>query len=339
MLDQVSPSPTGSTATAAAAALAAFGGAQLAPEAAPQAPQSAVPSSQPPVYDPSRQQPQATPAAGADGLPAQAQPDQGAVDPSQAAQPHGQQDQGMVPSFRVREEASARRAAEDQARRLALENAEMQGMLRAVLAGQQPGEPQPAPQAPQPPDMYTDPVGYAEWMQTQIETAARNAMRQEAQAVQAQASREKLATSDMRARMVYGDQADALIADATHAAVQAGLRDRFMATSDPVGNAIRWHQQQVAAQRYGSDPATVRTRVAQELMNDPTFMQQMAAKLGVPVAPQAANPQVPPGVPPPSLSAAPRHGQVMPAAPMQATQTALESMFSSRRNAFGAGGR
>ena len=163
------------------------------------------------------------------------------VQPVAAAKPNVD----MIPVARFQQALSQRNAEADRARSLEQQNAELIGYLRAMHAQQQQAQ-QPA-EAQQPvPDHIADPIGYANYVQAQAEARA-NAllerqslqMRQQMQELQQQGQMATMRASEAQARATYGQDAQRLISDATHAAVAAGLRDQFMASPDPVGNAIR----------------------------------------------------------------------------------------------------
>jgi hypothetical protein len=176
--------------------------------------------------------------------------------------------------------------------------------------------------------MIQDPNGYASFVQAQAEaraTAIANEQmgRMEAQLKQqAETTRQMMnKASEAQARQAYGADAPKLIHEATTAAVNAGLKDQFMNSHDPVGNAIRWYQSQVTAQRYGTDPSTVRQRVSAELMNDPQFRAQLMAQ---------ARPQ--PAVIPPPPGSISRYGTAAsPGSTLhQNGGAAVAAMFASR---------
>jgi hypothetical protein len=181
--------------------------------------------------------------------------------------------------------------------------AKAEGYILALSQQQQQAQPQ---QQAQVPDHITDPNGWAAYVQNQARAeAAAIAREQQAQfqrVIETQAQQQRMIavkSSEANARAIYGTQAQDLIAKATHAAVDAGLKDQFMNTADPVGEAIRWYQGAQVSRQYGNDPNTVRQRVAAELLKDPAFRAQFAGQ------PKPAVIPPPPGMMPRSGMAAP----------------------------------
>lgn len=235
------------------------------------------------------------------------------VDPNA---PPRQPDGDMVPVGRFRQVIAQRNDIDGRYRALEADFNRLAGYVQAMMAqtpqqGQQSQQPQ-APQQVQIPDPGLDPAGFIRAMQDQTQQMVEAATQQvktetqrQLEQANAQVRHANMKASEAAARATFGPQAPALIKAATTAAVQAGLKDQFMGSPDPIGSAIRWYQQQVTQQRYGADPNTVRARVGAELMQDPAFVQRVAQQLrqGVPPQQRAAIPPPPSTIPRASVAA------------------------------------
>jgi len=262
-------------------------------------------------------------------------------------QPQGQQgapsqeqggDQGLVPSFRLREATERARTAETQSQQLlaalnqqAAQIAELRGFVQGAAQGQQPA-PAAAPDF-QIPDVIQDPLGYARTIQAVVRQVAESTIVGMLGQARGEIVNLKLDMSDSIAEAVYGRD---LIKAATHAAVAAGLKDSFMARPNPVVAACQWYQTQVTTQKYGGSPDAVRQAVFQELLQDPNALAQLVASAqGKPPQQRAPAGQQPPTNPPrlpPSFGGVPRTG-TLPAAPPPDTKASLATMFDQRKNA------
>lgn len=84
-----------------------------------------------------------------------------------------QEDQGRVPSGRLREETRARQQAESEASELRRQLAEMNGRLSEISARVNAPQPRQQQQEPKPkPDMFAEPEKYEEWVLEQAEARA-----------------------------------------------------------------------------------------------------------------------------------------------------------------------
>lgn len=209
-----------------------------------------------------------------------------------------------------------------------------QGAPQAVAPQQQPPPPEEHPL----PDLINDPIGYANALAERAVREARQAFEQEVAPIRTEVTAQKLNASWSAAVGVYGQEAASA---ATHAAKNAGLQDQFMATPDPVGAAVAWHQQEQARQLYGTDPATVKAKVEAELLSDPTFLARVAALAsgqtapaqGMPMPQQVQQPQAPQAYPP-SFAVAPRTGTNVPMGAQTSSKDAVYSMLGQRRQSM-----
>lgn len=297
------------------------------PTQAPQYAPQALPPQQTGIT-PAAPQPPAGPAAGQPGTPTPA--------PAQNAQ--AQEEPPLVPSFRVREETEKRRNAETYAEQMRGQNIQLMATLEAILAAQpqqqaQPAQPQ-APAQPQLPDLIDDPVAYAAAVKKMAEDAAKELVAQQTAPLQKQMTEQRLDSSWERAVSTHGQE---VASAATKAAKEAGLQDRFMATADPVGEAVTWYNRQLAAQQFGTDPATIKSRVEQQLMQNPAYLEQLLNQARAIVAqaqgtpPPQAQPAAPQVVAPPSFAGQPRAQGAVPPGTVVRTADAVNAMFADRK--------
>ena len=168
----------------------------------------------------------------------------------------------LVPSSRLREEAEARRRADERVQRA---ERERDDILRQLAAARQPQQqPQKAP------DLFEDPSGY---VQNQIRPIAD----QFNQRLQLQAE----AFSKQMAMMAYG-------ADKVSAADQAlreGMNrgdpsvraawEQAMQSAHPYDVITRWHMNNETMREVGGDLTSYKKRVLEEALKDPDYQRQV----------------------------------------------------------------
>jgi hypothetical protein len=180
--------------------------------------------------------------------------------------------------------------AEAERQHMVQQMAEMRGYM---LAQQQQAQGQ---QQQQVPDHISDPQGYAAWVRDQTLAEVRHmTQQQQQQAAQEAAKREaaisrqtSLSISKSSEALAFQglvgsgmppDQAKKLISEATHAAVNSGLGNQFMATGDPVNESIRWYRtQQLAKQIPNGDLNSYVEAEVQRRMSQPQALNQQAAQ-------------------------------------------------------------
>jgi hypothetical protein len=122
--------------------------------------------------------------------------------------------------------------------------------LRKQLQPEQQTQQQQQRQGPQPPDPFTDPAGFAEFVQAQVEERFLT---------------HRLNDSEERAIATYG----ADVVDAAYEAVlKAGPHEaqRLLATKDPYAELVKWHKRQLAMAEVGDDIEAYKARLREELL-------------------------------------------------------------------------
>jgi hypothetical protein len=181
--------------------------------------------------------------------------DEPALEAQQQPTPQPEVNTGNVPSFRLKEEAEARRKAEERAQ--ALEQ-QMFAIQRQMLEAQKPKEPpQPAP------SVWED---EGKWGEHLVQPVQQN-LRQ----VQEHFSL-KMAVKEHGQEKVseaYQSMGDALKVRDPQA--EAAYR-RAMASLDPYEEIMGWHKQTSVLREVGTDPNAWLERKLEERMNDPAFL-------------------------------------------------------------------
>lgn len=206
----------------------------------------------------------------------------------------------MVPRSRLTEEANKRREIEETLRsttdRHQSEVAALNKRLDDILLRVQQPQPQQQTQqeAPKPaikPDMFTDPEGYEKWVLDQAQARAAS------QAVDVYQQR-FVESSMADAHDTHGEEFvkayEGLtgINPVTKQVTRPGLQNdpiiraqvaRVVNAPNPGRALMKWHKEQTALQRVGSDPdkfaEQVRNETRETLMKDPEFRKQLLAEL------------------------------------------------------------
>lgn len=159
-----------------------------------------------------------------------------------AVDAHAERSGAMVPRRALEDERRKRQEIEKQL-------ADVSGWIQQQRQQGQPQQQQPMPaMGPAPPDMYSDPEGYAHWVTQQA--------MQRAELV---TLNRELHRSEARARKAHGDEA---VERALQAAHQAGIIGKFLTADDPYGELIGWHGDYELAR----NPQSLREQIRQELM-------------------------------------------------------------------------
>lgn len=181
---------------------------------------------------------------------------------AEAEQPERQPEQrGSIPPARLREEAEARRRAEDAlATQQRLFQEEMAALRRDLSLLRQPAQPRPEPIKP--PDLIEDPDGYRSFVMQEAQREYRK----------------------NRIDETFEDARDANPEGFEKAwdAIQRAPRpvvDEIIKAPNPGKALMRWHNQQVALAEVGTDVDSYRKRIADEArqaaLNDPEFRRQV----------------------------------------------------------------
>lgn len=189
---------------------------------------------------------------------AQAQPNASAADTPK--------DNHSIPPWRLKEEADARRAAEERASNTERAFAEMQRQLQAL---QKQNEPKPAV-----PDLYENPDAFVDYHNQQAIGPIKSEITQ---------LREFYSQRD--AVREYGAEK----VRAAYAALDQGLgqRDpdaiavyqRAMKSMDPYGDIMQWHKKQTIFSTIGDDPDAFVERQIEERLKDPTYQAKVLERI------------------------------------------------------------
>lgn len=191
-------------------------------------------------------------------------PEQAAQQPQaegqQAIPPPPSDDQAFVPSWRVREirEELERKAAD--AERVA--NERYQAQVRQFIAEQQARQ-QPA----KPPDMLADPDAWQQHL-IQEQQGALGAMRMEFSEMMARATPEGSAKVDTALKWLR-----------TEGHLDPSVQHRINASRHPFQDLLKLYDQSQTLSQIGGDLGAYKTRLLDEALNDPAFLQRVAEKL------------------------------------------------------------
>ena len=134
--------------------------------------------------------------------------------------------------------------------------------------------PQQAQQAPAPPDPIDDPNAYTAHMQQQLNQQLVN---------------ERLNVSEVIARQQHGDEVVQAAQEAFKVA-DIATKQRVMASPNPYGELVQWHNKQQAMADIGDDPQAFRERVRAEIMAEMEAQQSdVQAQPAQPSQPIPAN--------------------------------------------------
>jgi hypothetical protein len=201
--------------------------------------------------------------------------------------PTEQKDDAHVPSWRLREVREAREAAEKRAEEASRQSyafqqqmAEMRKQLEALQK----------PKA-EPVDFFQDPDA---------------AMNQRLAPVQSEIQQFKnelrLEMSRELAIVQHGEQLVSEVEASVAKAMQSGdpgiaaLRVRMQNSTNPVGVAIKWHQEAKLLETTGGDLAAYREKVRQEAKNDPKFQAEVLEAARTLAAGRPSSIQIPPSL-------------------------------------------
>lgn len=188
---------------------------------------------------------------------AQAQPETPATE---------QPNKGSIPPYRLKEEADARRAAEDEARR---NRQELEDMRRQLQAIQKQNEPKPVV-----PDLYENPDGFVDHRTNQA-----------IEPIKGEISQLREYYSQRDAIREYGAEK----VKAAYEALDQGLRSRdpeaaavyqrAMSSIDPYGDIMKWHKKQTIFSTIGDDPDAFVERQIEERLKDPTYQAKVLERI------------------------------------------------------------
>jgi hypothetical protein len=221
---------------------------------------------------------------------------------------------GNVPVGAVQAEREKRQAAQHEAEALRREVAELRGMVKAT------SQPAPQPQQEKPPvSIFENPD---EYLQSQLSPVQQTI----------QEMREELWESRAAALHTQGAIDAAKEAANALAGTPQGkaLHQQITASGNPFDNLVKWHKQQEAYAKVGSDPEAWLNSELEKKLADPAFLAQAIERARAGAAPAPGSRQQPVTNLPPSLSKLPSGGNA-PAAGDQSDAALFNSVTSSRR--------
>jgi len=182
-----------------------------------------------------------------------------------AVEPQKDASQG-IPPWRLKEEADARRAAEERAANHERELAEMRRQLQAM---QKQNEPKPAV-----PDIWENADGFVDHRTNQaIEPIKGEISQLREYYSQRDAIREHGAE---KVKAAYDALANGL--NARDPEVVA-VYQRAMASIDPYGDIMKWHKKQTIFSTIGDDPEAFVERQIEERLKDPTYQAKVLERI------------------------------------------------------------
>lgn len=226
-----------------------------------EAPQTEVAQEQPdttPRDERGRFAPKTAAEQAAETAPAQAAPEATAEQPREATQ--------GIPPWRLKEEADARRAAEERATR---HEQELNDIRRQFAQMQKQNEPKADPL-----DIFENPAGFVD----QRNQEAINPIKSEISQL-----REFYSQRD--AVREHGAEKVKAAYDALDQALRSrdpeanAIYQRAMSSLDPYGDIMKWHQKQTIYSTIGTDPDAFVERQLEEKLKDPAYQAKLMEKL------------------------------------------------------------
>lgn len=204
------------------------------------------------------------------------------VEQHEEPKPEPKDNQG-IPPWRLREEAEARRAAEERANQAAQQLAEMQRRIAQIEQNKQPEKV---------PDIFEDPNAF-------VDHGVRSAI----DPVKQEIARTKEFYSRLFAEKEFGAEKVKAAYDAIAQGMQmrdpeaVGVYQRAMQSMDPYGDIIRWHQQKTVYSQIGSDPNAWFEKQLEERLKDPAHQAKLIERIRGNVQPgQRPITQLPPSL-------------------------------------------
>lgn len=202
------------------------------------------------------------------------------------------QPSGGVPVGAVQAEREKRQAAQAESEALRREVAELRGMVQATR------QPAPQPQQEQQPaSLWDDPDAY---LKSQISPLEQRLLAQAANFSMRMAIKE-------HGKEVF-DAAEQALAQAANTPDGQQFISKLRASDDPAEDLIKWHKQQQAIARVGSDPDAWLNAEIERRLSDPTEQAKILERIRSGAASNTNRSQAPLTSLPPSLSRMPAGG-------------------------------
>jgi hypothetical protein len=181
------------------------------------------------------------------------------------SRPSGPDQSDSIPSWRLREEAEARRQAEDRARTL-------EERYNQAMAHWRQNQPQPKA-----PDFYADPQAY-------IEAAIQQNLQQRLQPVQAEYHRAIQQLARGQAESVHGAEAVALAEQVFMEARDRRMLDpmdyeRVVRSPNRFDACVQWYKRLYSLHTVGDDPEAWWQKRHEEKLADPKFQAEVMERL------------------------------------------------------------
>lgn len=171
-----------------------------------------------------------------------------------------------IPPWRLKEEADARRAAEERASNHERELADMRRQLQAIQKQSEPKVPAP--------DLYENPDGFVDHRTNQaIEPIKSEISQLREYYSQRDAVREHGAE---KVKAAYGALEQGLKA---HDPEVIAVYQRAMSSIDPYGDIMKWHKKQTIFSTIGDDPEAFVERQIEERLKDPTYQARVLERI------------------------------------------------------------
>lgn len=180
--------------------------------------------------------------------------------PDTQPEPHG------IPPWRLKEEADARRAAEERARQYEQDMADMRRQLAQVQ--KQTKQPDPVP------DLYEDGTGFVN-----------HHVRASVDPIKGEMQQLREYYSQLNAVREFGGETVTSAYDAMDGALRSGdpeahaVYQRARGSIDPFGDIVRWHQKTTVYNTIGSDPNAWFEKQLEERLKDPTHQAKLIERI------------------------------------------------------------
>lgn len=171
-----------------------------------------------------------------------------------------------IPPWRLKEEADARRAANEEAQRYRNEVDELRRQMQAI---QKQNEPKPVV-----PDLYENPDGFVDHRTNQAIDPIKSEISQmreyysQRDAVREHGAEKVKAAYEALDRGLKSRDPEA-----------AAVYQRAMSSIDPYGDIMKWHKKQTIFSTIGDDPDAFVERQIEERLKDPTYQAKVLERI------------------------------------------------------------
>lgn len=214
--------------------------------------------------------------------------------PEDKPEPKPAEPEGRIPPGKLREANERARTAEAKLAELTKQGetkesqtrreldelkGQITGLTQLLRQSQQPTEKPAVAEKPKRPDMFEDPDGFANHLESLVTQAV--------QPLAQQQERNRVATSFEIAHAVHKDAFDKAIAEVQkldpNNPDNRAMVQRIWGSQNPGEALVQWHKRSETLREVGDDPTAYRERLTKEtrdsLMKDPEFRKQLLAEL------------------------------------------------------------